>query len=121
MKEPNEFHPITLEPAGSEVTVTFGDRQIARSTGALRMQEADYPPVLYIPRADVDMSCLSRSDHKTYCPYKGDASYFHISAGGRSESNKVWSYEGPYPAVAAIIDHLAFYPDAVEILEQPKP
>ena len=119
MKEPNEHHPISLEPTGSEITVMFGGRQIARTTGALRMRESDYPAVFYIPRDDVDMSCLSRSAHKTYCPYKGDASYYNISADGRSGNNKVWTYEGPYPAVAAIMDYLAFYPDAVEFVEKP--
>lgn len=118
-KEPGEDHPITLEPAGSDITVTVGGTQIARTTAALKMQESTYPPVLYIPRADVEMSHLTRSEHRTYCPYKGDASYFDISAGGRSQSNKVWSYEAPYSAVAAIKDYLAFYPDAVEITEQP--
>ncbi len=121
MKEPNASHPISLEPTDNEITVMFADRQIARTTGALRMHEADYPAVLYIPREDVDMSCLTRSAHTTHCPYKGDANYYHITAGGRSEDNKVWTYEGPYPAVTAIMDHLAFYPDAVVFVEKPKP
>ena len=85
----------------------------------LWISEADYPAVQYIPREDVDLTQLERTDHATYCPYKGDCSYFSIPAGGKKSVNAVWSYDDPFPAVAQIKGHVAFYPDRVdEIAEQ---
>jgi uncharacterized protein (DUF427 family) len=81
------------------------------------LKEASYPAVNYIPREDVDMTLLERTDHSTYCPYKGDCSYFSIHIGGDAGRNAVWSYETPYPAVAGIKDRLAFYPDRVTMEE----
>jgi uncharacterized protein (DUF427 family) len=95
------------------VVVRVAGQIIAETGAALRLSEASYPPVLYIPRADANMALLAPSDHHTYCPYKGDCSYFSIP--GERGANAVWSYEAPYPAVSAIKDHLAFYPDRVEI------
>lgn len=118
MKVPGPDHPITVKPNGKRVRVRFGGRIIADTTRALRLREANYPPVWYIPRADADMSALSRTDQHTTCPYKGQASYFTIEAGGRHAANAVWSYEQPYPAVAEIKDHLAFYPDRVDAIEE---
>jgi uncharacterized protein (DUF427 family) len=87
------------------------------SVDALILREANYPPVLYIPRKDVDMSLLTRTDHSTYCPYKGDCSYYSIAPGGAKSVNAVWTYEHPYAAVAEIQGHLAFYRDRVDSLE----
>ena len=115
---PGPDHPITITPNASRVVVTAGGRVIADSRAALTLQEAAYPPVLYIPRADVDMAALERTDHATYCPYKGDCAYYSIPAGGERAANAVWTYEAPYAAVAAIRDHLAFYPDRVDSIEQ---
>ncbi|GLK67468.1 hypothetical protein GCM10008179_11060 [Hansschlegelia plantiphila] len=92
---------------------------LADTRNALSLKEASYPPVQYVPRADVDMALLQRTDHSTYCPFKGDCSYFSIPSGGDRAVNAVWSYEAPYDAVAAIKGHLAFYPDRVEITEEP--
>lgn len=117
MREPGPDHPITVVPAGGRVRVTLGGTVIADSARALRLQEASYKPVLYIPREDADMAVLTRTDHATHCPYKGDASYFTINAGGKTAANAVWSYEKPYPAMAAIAGHLAFYPDRVDAIE----
>lgn len=117
MKIPGPEHPITLAPTAGRVVVRAGGRVIADSRNALTLAEASYPPVQYIPRADVDMALLSATDHATHCPYKGDASYFSIPAGGARAVNAVWSYAAPYPAVAAIAGHLAFYPDRVEAIE----
>jgi uncharacterized protein (DUF427 family) len=92
---------------------------IADTGNALTLREADYPPVQYIPRDDVDPSQLVRTDHATYCPYKGDCNYYSVLAGGKRSVNAVWTYENPYPAVAQIRGHVAFYPDRVdEIAEQ---
>ena len=115
MKVPGPDHPITITPHPARVAVKMGEKVLADTRRALRLAEASYPPVFYIPRADADMSLLARSDHHTYCPYKGDCSYFSITLGGEPGRNAVWSYEAPYPAVAAIKDHLAFYPDRVRI------
>ena len=117
MKQPGPDHPITVQPAQKRVRVTFGGATIADSRRALVLQEAGYRPVFYIPRADADMAALTRTAHHSHCPYKGDASYFSIAAGGKTADNAVWSYEEPYPAVAAIKGHLAFYPERVDSIE----
>ena len=90
---------------------------IADTREALTLQEASYPAVQYIPRKDVDMSLLQRTEHSTHCPYKGDCAYFSIPLGGSRSVNAVWSYETPHAAVAAIKDHVAFYPDRVDAIE----
>ncbi len=118
MKLPGPDHPITVTPNPKRVRVTLGGTVIAETTRALTLQEASYKPVQYIPRADAEMALLARTDRSTHCPYKGDASYYTIEAGGRRAENAVWSYESPFPAMAAIEGHLAFYPDRVDAIEE---
>jgi len=118
MKLPGPDHPITIAPSGKRVRVTFAGRVIADTTSALTLKEASYKPVFYIPRTDADMSLLKPTDHRTHCPYKGDANYFTIDAGGRSSENAVWSYERPFPAMAEIKAYLAFYPNRVDKIEE---
>jgi uncharacterized protein (DUF427 family) len=113
MKLPGPDHPITIELSHSRVVVSVGTIEIANSRDALLLREASYPPVLYIPRKDADMSRLERSDHSTYCPYKGDCSYYSIPVGGSTSIDAVWTYERPYAAVAEIQGHLAFYRDRI--------
>ncbi len=115
MKLPGPDHPITIEPAKGRVVVRFGGEVIADTTQALELREASYPAVLYIPRGDARMAQYAKTAHSTHCPYKGDASYFDLKAGDKSAPNAVWSYETPYPAMAAIKDHLAFYPQQVTV------
>jgi uncharacterized protein (DUF427 family) len=117
MKLPGPDHPIMITPSKQRVRVRFGGKIIADTTQALTLKEASYPPVYYIPRTDADMSLLKATDRSTHCPYKGDASYFSISAGAGTADNAVWSYERPFPAMAEIKDHLAFYPDKVTFEE----
>jgi uncharacterized protein (DUF427 family) len=117
MKQPGPDHPITIVRSGKHVRISFGGKTIADTTNAFELKEASYPAVFYIPRADADMSALTPTAHHTHCPYKGDASYFSISAGGRSAENAVWSYEEPFAAVSEIKDHLAFYPNRVDAIE----
>lgn len=117
VKLPGADHPITIEPKQARVRVTVAGQVIADTTAALTLQEAAYPPVLYIPRKDVSMSLLQRTDHATYCPYKGECAYYSISSGGERSVNAAWTYEEPYPAVAAIKDHVAFYTDRVDTIE----
>ena len=114
IKRPGPDHPITIESTPKRVMVTVAGRVVADTRDALTLREAAYPPVFYIPRKDVDMTLLQRTDHATYCPYKGECGYFSIPSGGGRAVNAVWSYEAPYAAVAAIKDRLAFYPDRVD-------
>jgi uncharacterized protein (DUF427 family) len=111
MKLPGPDHPITIEPAQGRVVVRAGGVVIADTAHALELREASYKPVLYIPRGDAKMEHYARTPHSTHCPYKGDASYFDLPGA----PNAVWSYETPFPAMAAIKDHLAFYPQHVTI------
>ena len=117
VKIPGPDHPITIEPSAQRIVVSLAGRVIADTTSALTLREASYPAVHYIPRKDVDMSLLARTDHGTYCPYKGDCSYFSLPIGGERAANAVWTYEAPYAAVEAIRDHLAFYPDRVDSID----
>jgi uncharacterized protein (DUF427 family) len=116
-KTPGPDHPLTIERNPQRITVSAAGRVIADTHDALTLHEASYPAVQYIPRKDVDMSLLQRTDHKTYCPYKGDCSYYSIPSGGAKSVNAVWTYEAAYPAVAAINEYLAFYPDRVDKIE----
>lgn len=118
MKIPGPDHPIAIEPSQERIVIRLAGRVIADSKRALRLQESTYPAVFYIPRSDVDMTALARTDHVTYCPYKGECSYFSLADAGGRGLNAVWSYEAPYPAVAQIKDHLAFYPDRVDAIER---
>ena len=114
IKIPGPDHPISIERNTGHIVVSVAGRVIADTRDALTLHEAHYPPVQYIPRKDVDMNALTRTQKITYCPYKGDASYFSIPSGGERSDDAVWSYETPYAAVAGIKDHLAFYPDRVD-------
>jgi len=118
VKIPGPDHPITVERNPRRVSVTIGGKVIADTTEALVLREAQYPPVQYIPRKHVDMSALQRSAARTYCPYKGEAAYFSIPAGAKRSIDAVWTYEAPYAAVAVIKDHLAFYPDRVDAIDE---
>ncbi|WP_410574048.1 DUF427 domain-containing protein [Amycolatopsis sp. cmx-4-61] len=115
--QPGPDHPITVEPTKARVVVKAGGRVVADSRKALTLQEASYPAVQYIPLADVDASVLERTDHETYCPYKGEAGYYTLNAGDVKGENAVWTYEKPYDAVAPIKDHVAFYPNVVDSIE----
>jgi uncharacterized protein (DUF427 family) len=114
MKLPSLDHPITIDANPARVVVRLAGRIVADSTHTFTLREAKYPAVHYFPRKDVDMSLLERTNLATYCPYKGDASYYSIPSGGERSANAVWSYEAPYAAVAEIKDYVAFYPDRVD-------
>jgi uncharacterized protein (DUF427 family) len=119
MKLPGPDHPITITPTPKRVRVSAGGVVIADSAHALTLKEASYPPVQYVPRTDANMALLARTDRVTHCPYKGDASYFSVVANGKTIENAIWTYERPFPAMAEISGHLAFYPDRVTIEEMP--
>jgi uncharacterized protein (DUF427 family) len=115
IKLPGPDHQITIAPSTDRVVVRSGETTIADSQSTLVLRETNHPAVRYIPLADVDRSLLTPSDLTTYCPYKGDASYYSIIAGEERGTDAVWFYDQPYPAVAEIKDHVAFYPDRVEL------
>ena len=113
---PGLDHPITIEPTGSRVVVTLDGHVVAESTDALTLREASYPPVQYVPLADVDAEALRPSDHTSWCPYKGTASYFSLQVGDTVADAVMWTYEAPHDAVAPIKGHVAFYPDRVDAI-----
>ncbi|OLF14637.1 DUF427 domain-containing protein [Actinophytocola xanthii] len=117
MKTPGPDHPITVEPNPARVTVRVGDKVVADTTSALSLRESTYPAVPYIPLADVDQTLLRATDTSTHCPFKGDASYYSLALADGELTDVVWTYREPYPAVAEIAGHVAFYPDKVEITE----
>jgi len=121
MKLPGPDHPITIVANPKRVRVLYQGHLIAETDAALTLKEASYHAVQYIPRQDAAMAFLTRTDHSTHCPYKGDASYFSVVRDGVIAENAVWSYESPFPAMTAIKDHLAFYPNKVEIEETDGP
>jgi uncharacterized protein (DUF427 family) len=119
--EPSAGHPITIEPTGGRVQVRVNGELVADSTAALVLQEATLPAVQYIPLADVDQNRLTRTETSTYCPFKGDASYYSVTtSAGDTVDDVIWTYEQPYPAVAAIAGHVAFYPNKAEISVVPQ-
>ncbi len=116
MKIPGPDHPITITPNPKRVRARIGGHVIADTAAALTLQEASYPAVQYIPRQDVEMGFLGKTEKQTNCPYKGDASYYSIDIDGQVLENVVWSYEAPYPAMRQIEGYVAFYPQ-VEVYE----
>jgi uncharacterized protein (DUF427 family) len=119
VKLPGPEHAISIQRNPARVVVSVGGRVVADTRNALTLREAAYLPVQYIPRVDIDFAQLERTDHVTYCPYKGHCNYYSAPAGGKKSFNAAWSYEDPFPAVAQIRGHVAFYPERVdEIAEQ---
>ncbi|OBB03656.1 hypothetical protein A5662_11635 [Mycobacteriaceae bacterium 1482268.1] len=117
VREPSADHPITVARTGRHVVVTVAGEVVAESDNALTLQESTYPAVQYIPLGDVMQTALSSSDTTSYCPYKGDARYYHVTtSSGRTVEDAIWAYEQPYPAVADIAGHVAFYPDKADIV-----
>jgi len=117
MKLPGPDHPITITPNPKRVRVSIDGLVIADTKRALTLKEAKYPPVQYLPRDDANLALMERTGRVTHCPYKGDANYFSIVADGKTIENSIWTYETPFPAMADIAGHLAFYPDKVRIEE----
>lgn len=114
--EPTAEHPITVAPTGKHVTVRVNGEVVADTDDALTLQESTYPAVQYIPMRDVVASKLTSSDTTTYCPFKGDASYYNVTtSSGDVVEDAIWTYERPYPAVGDIAGHVAFYPDKADI------
>ena len=117
MRLPGPDHPITITANPRRVRISVGPILIADTTNSLTLKEANYPAVQYVPREDAKMELLKRTERVTHCPYKGDANYFSVTANGKTLDNAIWTYETPFPAMAEISSHLAFYPDKVKIEE----
>jgi uncharacterized protein (DUF427 family) len=116
VREPSADHPITVVPTGRHVTVRVNGEVVAETDSALTLQESTYPAVQYVPLDDVVPSALTSSETTSYCPYKGDATYFHVTtAAGDTVTDAIWTYVAPYPAVADIEGHVAFYPNKADI------
>jgi uncharacterized protein (DUF427 family) len=118
IKQSGPEHSITIEPNSARIVVSIAGRVLADTHSALTLRKADYPPVHYIPLEDVDRSLIQETDHVSYCPFKGDAGYYSIPAGGERSVNAVWTYRHPHAAVAEIKDHVAFYPDRVDTIDE---
>lgn len=116
IREPSAAHPITVAPTGRHVTVSVRGHVVAETDAALTLQESTYPAVQYVPLADVEPSALASSDTTTYCPYKGEANYYGVTVAGETVDDAIWTYRQPYPAVAAIAGHVAFYPDKADVV-----
>jgi uncharacterized protein (DUF427 family) len=114
---PGPDHPITVTPTEGRVVVKVAGQVVADTRAALTLQESTYPAVQYIPLADVDTSLLEPTATQSYCPYKGDASYYSIPAGGDKSVDAIWEYKEPREAVAQIKEHVAFYPNRVDSIE----
>lgn len=117
MKKPGTAHAITLTPVQDRVRIIYAGVTVADTADAIELREGSLPPVYYIPRQDADAATLEPTDHRSHCPFKGDAVYFTLSAGGKTTMNAAWSYEEPYPAAAGIKRYLAYYPDKVEAIK----
>lgn len=118
-KLPGPDHPITVTPTAGRVVVRVGGQVIADSTRAQTLQESTYPAVQYVPLDDVDPALITPTDTQTYCPFKGDASYYSITTGDATLEDAIWSYVEPYDAVSEIAGHVAFYPNKVDISVDP--
>ena len=114
---PGPDHPITVTPTEGRVVVKVAGQVVADTRAALTLQESTYPAVQNIPLADVDTSLLEPTATESYCPYKGDASYYSIPAGGEKAVDAIWEYKQPREAVAQIKEHVAFYPNRVDSIE----
>ena len=117
VRQPGPKHPITVTPNHNRIVVTVAGKVIADTRSALTLQEASYPPVQYVPLTDVDQESLERTATGSYCPYKGEASYYSIPLGGDKAVDAVWEYQNPHPPVAALKGHVAFYPDRVDSID----
>lgn len=111
-KYPN--HRVDVEPETRRVRVKRGGAIIAESEATLTVLETNHDPVTYFPRQDVRFDFLEATSHQTFCPFKGDASYWSIRVGDDLQENSVWSYQDPFPQVERLKGYLAFYPDRVE-------
>lgn len=108
---------FTVEPVAGTVVVRAGGAVLAETTRAVLLREAGHEPVHYFPREDVGMEFLERSETRTTCPHKGEATHYHIVAKSGPIRDAAWSYEDPVDAAEQIRGHLAFYPGKAYVEE----
>jgi uncharacterized protein (DUF427 family) len=118
MTASDEDHPIRIESNPNRIRVVLGGTIVAETTRALTLREADHPPVFYVPRADVALDLFDRTDRRSRCPYKGQATYYRVTAGGLERRDAAWSYEAPLAAAQEIAGHIAFDPRKVDAIEE---
>jgi uncharacterized protein (DUF427 family) len=116
--QPGPDHPIAIEPNPGRVVVKVAGKVLVDTKNSVTLREADYPPVEYVPLSEIDPALLEPTDNESYCPYKGEAGYYSVPAGGARSANAVWEYKAPYPPVAELLGRVAFYPDRVDSIEQ---
>ena len=117
-KTPGPDHPIDMVEIDRPARIIFDGVEIVSSTHYVALKEAGYTEVAYIPRDNLDERMVQPSDRRTWCPYKGEARYFHLlTRDGKRMENALWSYDDPFPAVAAIAGHVAAFPDRVDAIE----
>lgn len=110
-------HRVDLETGPSRVQIVYNGETIADTTAAITLRESGYQPVHYVPAADVRQDLLTKTVHKSYCPFKGEASYWSIDVEGKHAENALWGYEAPYDEVARIKGYMAFYPNRVDRID----
>lgn len=115
-------HKVLEKHLSARIRATVDGEPLADSTAVILVEESNHPSRYYFPMTDVRMELLERSAKTTHCPFKGTASYFHVSAGGKRLENAAWSYEDPYDEHRDLAGRIAFYVEkAPEIELQPKP
>jgi len=117
-RKPGSDHPIDMQRIDKPARIMAEGTELVAATDYVALQEAGYPEVTYIPREVFDEARIEPSDKRTWCPYKGEARYFHYRQnGGNLVENALWSYEEPSEWVAAIRGHIAAYPERVQSIE----
>ncbi|MGE8331073.1 MAG: DUF427 domain-containing protein [Paraburkholderia nemoris] len=111
-------HTIVITGNTHRVRMIHGGVTMADTQAGLTLSETGLPDVFYFPRSDVNMARLERSTHSTHCPFKGDASYFHLRTEDGLIENAVWSYETPLESAMRIKGYLAFYASRVDRIDQ---
>lgn len=110
----NPHYVIDLDPLPCRLRALLAGETVADSRNAVVMFELGHTPVYYLPMADIAMDLAAPNDHSTHCPYKGDASYWDLTLGGRRIENAFWSYREPYGEMAALADLAGFYWDRMD-------
>jgi uncharacterized protein (DUF427 family) len=108
-KHPN--YQVDITPTADHVRILVGGQCVADSRRPLKVTETKHHPVWYLPLADVDADCIEATDHSTFCPFKGHASYWTVSIGDQLLRNSLWAYQDPYLECEPLKDHVGFYVD----------
>jgi uncharacterized protein (DUF427 family) len=109
MKHPD--YRVDVSPTDDHIRILHGDRCIADSRRPLKVTESRHQPVWYLPLSDVDPSVIEATDHTSYCPFKGHASYWSVTAGSSRLENSIWGYLSPYRECELLSEHVGFYVD----------